>query len=184
MPQLWQCLEFFLYSVQYSRTKLDSLVFIYEWIHLCICCMWNDGSLAVCVCVCVWEREREREREWIEEFRWIEWMPFLWPLNKMTYFSDRTLFFCRERASPLPVFFLCFFQDIVSLYVGCFLCAFITCNNNSNLTIIKNQVCVCKTPGLTLWLCSGQIDPRKIFFFPKILVNVIALDSNSLTLCT
>ncbi len=37
---------------------------------------------------------------------------------------------------------------------------------------------------LTLWLCSGQIDPRKIFFFPKILVNVIALDSNSLTLCT
>ncbi len=36
---------------------------------------------------------------------------------------------------------------------------------------------------LTLWLCSGQIDPKKIFFFPKILVNVIALDSNLLTLC-
>ncbi len=38
--------------------------------------------------------------------------------------------------------------------------------------------------SLTLWLCSGQIDPKKIFFFPKILVNVIALDSNSLTLFT
>ncbi len=37
---------------------------------------------------------------------------------------------------------------------------------------------------LTLWLSSGQIDPKKIFFFPKILVNVIALDSNLLTLCT
>ncbi len=37
---------------------------------------------------------------------------------------------------------------------------------------------------LTLWLCSGQIDPKKIFFFPKILVNVIALDSNLLTLFT
>ncbi len=40
------------------------------------------------------------------------------------------------------------------------------------------------THGLTLWLCSGQIDPKKIFFFPKILVNVIALDSNLLTLFT
>ncbi len=37
---------------------------------------------------------------------------------------------------------------------------------------------------LTLWLCSGQIDPKKIFFFPKILVNVIALDSNLLALFT
>ncbi len=37
---------------------------------------------------------------------------------------------------------------------------------------------------LTLWLCSGQIDPKKIFFFPKIQVNVIALDSNLLTLFT
>ncbi len=37
---------------------------------------------------------------------------------------------------------------------------------------------------LTLWLCSGQIDPKKILFFPKILVNVIALDSNLLTLFT
>ncbi len=37
---------------------------------------------------------------------------------------------------------------------------------------------------LTLWLCSGQIDPEKILFFPKILVNVIALDSNLLTLFT
>ncbi len=37
---------------------------------------------------------------------------------------------------------------------------------------------------LTLWLCSGQIDPKNILFFPKILVNVIALDSNLLTLCT
>ncbi len=35
---------------------------------------------------------------------------------------------------------------------------------------------------LTLWLCSGQIDPEKILFFPKILVNVIALDSNLLIL--
>ncbi len=38
--------------------------------------------------------------------------------------------------------------------------------------------------GLTLWLCSGQIDPKKIFFLRKILVNVIALDSNLLTLFT
>ncbi len=37
---------------------------------------------------------------------------------------------------------------------------------------------------LTLWLCLGQIDPKKILFFPKILVNVIALDSNLLTLFT
>ncbi len=37
---------------------------------------------------------------------------------------------------------------------------------------------------LTLWLCSGQIDPKNILFFPKILVNVIALDSNLLTLFT
>ncbi len=69
-----------------------------------------------CVCVCV--REREKRKGWIEEFHWIEWMPFLWPLNKMTYFTDRTLFFCRECACPLPVFFLSLFQDIVSLYVS------------------------------------------------------------------
>ncbi len=107
VPQLWQCLEFFLYSVQYSRYKArQCLVFIYEWIHLAVCEMMVRQ-------VCVWEREKG----WIEEFHWIEWMPFLWPLNKMTYFTDRTLFFCHECASPLPVFFLSLFQDIVSLYV-------------------------------------------------------------------
>ncbi len=42
----------------------------------------------------------------------------------------------------------------------------------------------CVETLLTLWLCSGQIDPKKILFFPKILVNVIALDSNLLTLFT
>ncbi len=38
--------------------------------------------------------------------------------------------------------------------------------------------------NVTLWLCSGQIDPKKMLFFPKILVNVIASDSNLLTLFT
>ncbi len=38
--------------------------------------------------------------------------------------------------------------------------------------------------NLTLCLCSGQIDPKNMLFFPKILVNVIALDSNLLTLFT
>ncbi len=38
--------------------------------------------------------------------------------------------------------------------------------------------------NLTLWLCSGQIDPKNMLFFPKILVNVIALDSNLLILFT
>ncbi len=113
VPQLWQCLEFFLYSVQCSRYKArQCLVFIYEWIHVAA---WHVKWWFVrCVC----ERsEREREKGWIEEFHWIEWMPFLWPLNKMTYFTDRTLFFCREYASPLPVLLLSLFQDIVSLYV-------------------------------------------------------------------
>lgn len=91
VPQHSQGLEFFLSRVQCSQ---HNLVFFYEWIQLCICCMLDDdGLLAVYMCV------------WIEEFCWIEWMPFLWPLNKMTYFSDRTLFFCRGRASPLPVLF-------------------------------------------------------------------------------
>ncbi len=52
--------------------------------------------------------------------------------------------------------------------------------NKSVAFIILFSVIMC----LTLWLCSGQIDPKKIFFFPKILVNVIALDSNLLTLFT
>ncbi len=56
--------------------------------------------------------------------------------------------------------------------------------------LIKNAIKLVQTFSdasglqLTLWLCSGQIDPKKILFFPKILVNVIALDSNLLTLFT
>ncbi len=57
VPQLWQCLEFFLYSVQCSRYKArQCLVFIYEWIHLAACEMMVRQ-------VCVWERERERKGE-------------------------------------------------------------------------------------------------------------------------
>ncbi len=52
------------------------------------------------------------------------------------------------------------------------------------LRIIPEIKVGCGLLTLTLWLCSGQIDPKKIFFFPKILVNVIALDSNLLTLFT
>ncbi len=50
---------------------------------------------------------------------------------------------------------------------------------NNDMVIIFNQIII-----LTLWLCSGQIDPNFFFFFPNILVNVIALDSNLLTLFT
>lgn len=38
------------------------------------------------------------------ESSWIEWMPSLWPFNKMTYFSDRTLFFFWELAPPFHFF--------------------------------------------------------------------------------
>ncbi len=87
---------------------------------------------------------------------------------------------------------LCFFIILLSIFLLLFLLSTLTGNlffyTQKQLSMYKHHWWSSLIPynaaSLTLWLCSGQIDPKKIFFFPKILVNIIALDSNLLTLFT
>ncbi len=106
VPQLWQCLEFFLYSVQCSRYKArQCLVFIYEWIHLAACEMMVRQ-------VCVWEK-RERKRKRMNRrvpLNWVDALSLTPQQDDLLYWQNIVLLSWMRLSSP------CTFPQFISGY--------------------------------------------------------------------